>query len=80
MCFKKMEDWKFQRVVSSLLNVKNVAVLCVLVDFVMTVRNWELLNHTFDLHNSEYVEGNIMTEYETRFVEKGNAICCMELK
>ena len=42
--------------------------------------NWELLNHTFDLHNSEYVEGNIMTEYETRFVEKGNAICRMELK
>jgi len=43
-------------------------------------KNWELLNHTFDLHNSEYVEGNIMTEYETRFVEKGNAICRMELK
>ena len=42
--------------------------------------NWELLNHTFDLHHSEYVEGNIMTEYETRFVEKGNAICRMELK
>ncbi|MBE5941518.1 MAG: tRNA (guanosine(46)-N7)-methyltransferase TrmB [Lachnospiraceae bacterium] len=42
--------------------------------------NWELLNHTFDLHNSEYVVGNIMTEYETRFVEKGNAICRMELK
>ena len=42
-------------------------------------RNWQLLNHTFDLHNSEYVEGNIMTEYETRFVEKGNAICRMEI-
>lgn len=41
--------------------------------------NWNLLNHTFDLHNSEYVEGNVMTEYETRFVEKGNAICRMEL-
>lgn len=41
--------------------------------------NWELLNHTFDLHNSEYVEGNVMTEYETRFVEKGNAICRMEI-
>ena len=43
-------------------------------------KNWELLIHTFDLHNSEDVEGNIMTEYETRFVEKGNAICRMELK
>lgn len=41
--------------------------------------NWELLNHTFDLHNSEYVEGNVMTEYETKFVEKGNAICRMEI-
>ena len=41
--------------------------------------NWTLLNHTFDLHHSEYVEGNIMTEYEQRFVEKGNAICRMEI-
>lgn len=36
---------------------------------------WKLLNYTYDLHHSEYVEGNIMTEYEERFVEKGNAIC-----
>ncbi|MCR5701189.1 MAG: tRNA (guanosine(46)-N7)-methyltransferase TrmB [Lachnospiraceae bacterium] len=42
--------------------------------------NWELLNHTFDLHNSEYVEGNIMTEYETKFVALGNPICRMEIK
>lgn len=41
--------------------------------------NWKLLNHTFDLHHSEYVEGNVMTEYETRFVEKGNAICRMDI-
>lgn len=41
--------------------------------------NWNLLNYTFDLHHSEYVEGNVMTEYETRFVEKGNAICRMEI-
>ena len=34
---------------------------------------WKLKNHTFDLHNSEYVEGNVMTEYETRFVNEGNA-------
>lgn len=40
---------------------------------------WILLNHTFDLHHSEYVEGNVMTEYEQRFVEKGNAICRMEI-
>ena len=41
--------------------------------------NWKLLNHTFDLHNSEYVEGNVMTEYETKFVEKGNPICRMDI-
>ncbi len=41
--------------------------------------HWILLNHTFDLHHSEYVDGNVMTEYEQRFVEKGNAICRMEI-
>lgn len=42
--------------------------------------HWTLLNHTFDLHNSEYVEGNVMTEYEARFVAMGNPICRMELE
>ena len=28
---------------------------------------WELDNYTFDLHHSEYAEGNVMTEYEERF-------------
>lgn len=41
--------------------------------------HWTLLNYTYDLHHSEYVADNIMTEYETRFVEKGNAICRMEI-
>ena len=36
---------------------------------------WKLKNHTFDLHNSEYVEGNVMTEYETRLVNEGKPIC-----
>ncbi|MDD3173566.1 MAG: tRNA (guanosine(46)-N7)-methyltransferase TrmB [Herbinix sp.] len=35
---------------------------------------WELKDVTFDLHNSEYLEGNVMTEYEERFVAKGNPI------
>lgn len=39
--------------------------------------HWKLLNYTYDLHQSEYAEGNIMTEYEVRFVEKGNCICRM---
>ena len=38
---------------------------------------WKLNNVTFDLHNSEYAEGNVMTEYETRFSEMGNPICRM---
>lgn len=36
---------------------------------------WKLSMYTFDLHHSEYLEGNVMTEYESRFVEQGNAIC-----
>lgn len=36
--------------------------------------NWNIVNFTYDLHNSEYVEGNVMTEYEEKFTEKGNKI------
>lgn len=36
---------------------------------------WKLKNYTYDLHHSEYIEGNIMTEYETKFVEEGKPIC-----
>ncbi len=35
---------------------------------------WIMDNVTYDLHNSEYAEGNIMTEYEKRFSEMGNPI------
>ncbi len=35
---------------------------------------WELKEVTFDLHNSLYLEGNVMTEYEEKFVAKGNPI------
>lgn len=41
---------------------------------------WELVNYTYDLHNSPYNEGNVMTEYEERFSAKGNPICRMEIK
>jgi tRNA (guanine-N7-)-methyltransferase len=41
---------------------------------------WELLNVTYDLHNSEYAEGNVMTEYEERFSSMGNPICRMVIK
>lgn len=36
---------------------------------------WKLQMSTFDLHHSEYAQGNIMTEYEERFLAKGNPIC-----
>ena len=36
---------------------------------------WKLKNHTFDLHNSEYVEGNVLREYETRIDNEGKPIC-----
>lgn len=35
---------------------------------------WNLVNYTYDLHNSEYVKGNVMTEYEEKFVALGNKI------
>lgn len=36
---------------------------------------WILESKTFDLHHSEFAEGNVMTEYEKRFSEMGNPIC-----
>lgn len=36
---------------------------------------WRKESVTYDLHNSEFVEGNVMTEYEERFSSIGNPIC-----
>ncbi len=36
---------------------------------------WHIDEITYDLHHSEYLEGNIMTEYESRFVAEGKPIC-----
>lgn len=36
---------------------------------------WKLQDYTFDLHHSDYLEGNVMTEYETKFVAEGKPIC-----
>jgi len=41
---------------------------------------WDLVNHTYDLHNSEYVTGNVMTEYEEKFSGLGNPIHRMVIK
>ena len=35
---------------------------------------WDLSAVTYDLHNSDMNEGNIMTEYEIKFSEMGNPI------
>lgn len=35
---------------------------------------WKLKDVTYDLHHSEYNEGNVMTEYEQRFSSMGNPI------
>jgi len=35
---------------------------------------WKLAAHSFDLHHSEMAEGNVMTEYETKFSALGNPI------
>lgn len=36
---------------------------------------WQIKELSYDLHNSPYVEDNIMTEYESRFVSEGKPIC-----
>lgn len=42
---------------------------------------WKLEASTFDLHHDPVLcAGNVMTEYEERFSEKGNAICKMVLR
>lgn len=40
----------------------------------VNISDWELKNYTYDLHNSEYAEGNVMTEYEEKFSSLGNPI------
>lgn len=35
---------------------------------------WKLVNCTYDLHQSEYAKGNVMTEYEEKFSGLGNPI------
>ena len=36
---------------------------------------WHIDELTYDLHTSEFLPGNIMTEYESRFVAEGKPIC-----
>lgn len=36
---------------------------------------WTIREFTFDLHHSDMAEGNVMTEYETKFSAEGKPIC-----
>ncbi|MBO5773181.1 MAG: tRNA (guanosine(46)-N7)-methyltransferase TrmB [Clostridia bacterium] len=36
--------------------------------------NWQIIAETQDLHNSPYLEGNIVTEYEQKFLDVGKNI------
>lgn len=36
---------------------------------------WQMISCTYDLHEHGNPEGNVMTEYETKFVAEGNPIC-----
>lgn len=41
----------------------------------VSLAGWEIVRKTFDLHHdTEMMEGNIMTEYEEKFSSKGNPI------
>lgn len=37
--------------------------------------HWDAKEVTFDLHHSEFLEENVMTEYEEKFVAEGKPIC-----
>jgi tRNA (guanine-N7-)-methyltransferase len=40
---------------------------------------WNIKNISYNLHNSEYVRDNIMTEYEEKFVSEGKPIHMMRI-
>ena len=43
-------------------------------------KGWEIILMTRDLHHSEFLTGNVMTEYEDRFVTLGNKIMKLCMK
>lgn len=44
------------------------------VETIESTTPWKLKHVTYDLHNSPYAEGNVMTEYEEKFSSKGMPI------
>ncbi len=43
-----------------------------------TACGWDITALTKDLHSSEFVNGNVCTEYEEKFVSEGKKICFMQ--
>lgn len=43
-------------------------------------KRWILDKCTFDLHHSQYLAGNVMTEYEEKFAGQGKPICMLEAR
>ena len=45
------------------------------VEVVEASEKWHIEEITYDLHHSDQLAGNVMTEYERKFTAKGNPIC-----
>lgn len=45
------------------------------VETVEASEKWRIRELTYDLHNSDQLAGNVMTEYESKFVGLGHPIC-----
>ena len=45
------------------------------VEVVEASEKWHIEEITYDLHHSDQLEGNVMTEYERKFTAIGNPIC-----
>jgi len=44
----------------------------------LNLNNFNILNHTFDLYKSEFLDGNIQTEYEKKFISQNIKICYLK--
>ncbi len=44
------------------------------------ISGWDICDFTYNLHESNLIKGNVMTEYEEKFVAKGLPICEMIIR
>jgi len=45
----------------------------------LSSNNFKIEHKTYDLYNSEFIDGNVQTEYERNFVAQGMPICYLEV-